>query len=259
MNKTGSYIRNNKHILSIYFTADFPNKGDTKNIILTLQNTSVDLIEIGVPFSDPLADGPIIQQSSEQAIANGFTIQNMFTDLKQIKTNIVVPLILMGYFNNMLAFGIEEYLQNCKDIGIDTVILPDLPIEIYIENYLTIFKKYDVSLVFLVTPQTSDNRIRLIDKYSNSFIYVVSDNSITGKVSSFSVQQIQYFQKLKNMKLQNPLLIGFGISNNETFTQTTQFAKGAIIGSAFIRVLMKHGINPNEIRNFIQSIKKSRL
>ena len=255
MNNTGKYILNKKNIISIYFTAEYPSKVCTKEIILSLQNSGADLIEIGIPFSDPLADGPVIQNSRSYALQNGFNIEYLFNDLKSIKPKIKIPLILMGYFNTMLAYGIERFLEQCKTIGIDTVILPDLPPDIYCKNYSNVFEQYGVSPVFLITPQTSTERIKYINSISNAFVYAVADNSITGSDKDFTEKQLLYFKKIKQTSFSAPVLIGFGISDNKAFHRACEYAHGAIIGSAFIRHIERSKNINESIKNFISNIK----
>ena len=212
------------------------------------------MIEIGLPFSDPLADGPTIQASSTQALKNGMTTDVLFSQLKDIRKSVNIPLIIMGYFNPMLQYGVEAFCKKCAEIGIDGLIIPDLPVDVYNEQYKATFEKYGLINVFLITPQTSVERINFIDSISNGFIYMVSSASVTGSNSGFGDEQTKYFKRIAEMNLKNPQIIGFGISNNETFTQATTHAKGAIIGSAFIKYLTKNGVNT--ITNFVSSILK---
>lgn len=235
MNKTGQYIRNTPNLLSVYFTADYPYKGCTRQVILGLQESGVGLIEVGIPFSDPMADGPAIQQSSQRALQNGFNLARLFEELTSIRTEVKIPLILMGYFNTVLAYGVERFLEGCNTAGIDTVILPDLPLAIYESDYREVFAKHGISPVFLVCPQTPVERLRRIDTLSQAFIYAVADNSVTGSNTGFSDKQIAYFERLRKYQLYTPLLIGFGISNHDTFSKACEYGQGAIIGSAFIR------------------------
>jgi len=257
MNRIHQKLQEDKKLLSIYFTAGYPNLNDTVSIIQNLEKAGVDMIEIGLPFSDPLADGPTIQASSTAALKNGMTTETLFEQLKNIRESVEIPLILMGYFNPILQYGVEAFCAKCQDIGIDGLILPDLPVDVYDEQYKAIFEKYGLINVFLITPQTSDERIKYIDAVSNGFIYMVSSASTTGAQQGFGTIQTNYFKRIADMKLQNPQIVGFGISNNETFTQATQHTKGAIIGSAFIKHLTDQGIDT--IHNFIDSIlhKKS--
>ena len=242
MNRIHQKLQEDKKLLSIYFSAGYPNLDDTVTIIQDLEKSGVDMIEIGLPFSDPLAYGPTIQESSTQALHNGMTTKLLFEQLATIRQTVKIPLIIMGYFNPMLQYGVEEFCQKCADIGIDGLIIPDLPVDIYAENYKAIFEKYGLINVFLITPQTSEERIRFIDSVSNGFIYMVSSASVTGSQSGFGNTQEAYFKRISDMNLKNPQIVGFGINNRETFTQATQYAKGAIIGSAFIKNLTKNGV-----------------
>lgn len=243
MNRIQKKLQEDKKLLSIYFTAGYPKIDDTVTIIQNLEKSGVDMIEIGLPFSDPLADGPTIQSSSTQALKNGMTTEVLFNQLKNIRQSVNIPLIIMGYFNPMLQYGVEAFCEKCQEIGIDGLIIPDLPVDVYHDQYKSIFEKYGLINVFLITPQTSDQRIKYIDSVSNGFIYMVSSASTTGTQSGFGAEQTQYFNRIANMILNNPQIVGFGISNNETFTQATKHAKGAIIGSAFIKYLTNKGIN----------------
>jgi len=253
MNRITQKLQEDKKILSIYFSAGYPNLNDTVQIIQDLEKNGVDLIEIGLPFSDPLADGPTIQASSTTALHNGMTTQILFDQLKNIRESVKIPLIIMGYFNPMLQYGVEAFCKKCAEIGIDGLIIPDLPVDVYADEYKAIFEKYGLINVFLITPQTSDERIRFIDSVSNGFIYMVSSASVTGSQSGFGNVQEDYFERISNMNLKNPQIIGFGISNKETFNQATKFAKGAIIGSAFIKHLSKNG--SGKIEEFVGEIR----
>ncbi|WP_298895639.1 tryptophan synthase subunit alpha [uncultured Psychroserpens sp.] len=252
MNRINQKLKEDKTLLSIYFSAGYPSLNDTVSIIENLEKSGVDMIEIGLPFSDPLADGPTIQASSTEALKNGMTTNVLFDQLKDIRKTVSIPLIVMGYFNPMLQYGVEAFCKKCQDIGIDGLIIPDLPVDVYNDQYKAIFETYGLINVFLITPQTSVERINFIDSISNGFIYMVSSASVTGSSSGFGDEQTAYFKRIANMKLKNPQIVGFGISNNETFTQATQYAKGAIIGSAFIKHLSNQGVNA--ITNFVKSI-----
>jgi tryptophan synthase alpha chain len=252
MNRINQKLQENKKILSIYFSAGYPNLNDTVQIIQNLEKNGVDMIEIGLPFSDPLADGPTIQESSTQALHNGMTTQVLFDQLKDIRKTVAIPLVIMGYFNPMLQYGIENFCRKCAEIGIDGLIIPDLPVDVYADEYKATFEKYGLKNIFLITPQTSDERIRFIDSVSDGFIYMVSSASVTGSQSGFGSIQENYFKRIADMNLKNPQIIGFGISNKETFNQATQFAKGAIIGSAFIKNLTENGVG--SIGEFIGNI-----
>ncbi|MCK0108931.1 tryptophan synthase subunit alpha [Flavobacteriaceae bacterium S0825] len=252
MNRINQKLQEDKKLLSIYFTAGYPNIDDTVNIIQNLENNGVDMIEIGLPFSDPLADGPTIQASSTQALKNGMTTEVLFNQLKDIRKSVNIPLIIMGYFNPMLQYGVEAFCAKCQEIGIDGLIIPDLPVDVYHEDYKATFEKYGLINVFLITPQTSDERIRYIDSISNGFIYMVSSASTTGAKAGFGNEQTNYFERIANMNLKNPQIVGFGISNNETFKQATKYAKGAIIGSAFVKHVTNEGTNT--IDDFVNRI-----
>jgi len=240
-------------LLSIYFTAGYPRLNDTVQIIQDLEKSGVDMIEIGLPFSDPLADGPTIQDSSAAALKNGMTTEKLFEQLKDIRKSVAIPLIVMGYFNPMLQYGVEAFCKKCSEIGIDGIIMPDLPLDVYQTEYETLFKKYGLINVFLITPQTSDERIRQIDEASDGFIYMVSSASVTGSKSGFGNEQITYFERIAKMNLKNPQVVGFGIKDSETFQKATKTAKGAIIGSAFIKHLTAKGVA--SIGDFIKAIR----
>ncbi|MBC2844786.1 tryptophan synthase subunit alpha [Winogradskyella flava] len=252
MNRINQKLQEDKKLLSIYFTAGYPNVDDTATIIQNLETSGVDMIEIGLPFSDPLADGPTIQASSTAALKNGMTSELLFEQLKDIRQSVSIPLIIMGYFNPMLQYGIEAFCEKCQAIGIDGLIIPDLPVDVYHSEYKATFEKYGLINVFLITPQTSDKRIHFIDSVSDGFIYMVSSASTTGAKVGFGNTQTEYFERIADMNLKNPQIVGFGISNNETFTQATTYAKGAIIGSAFIKHLTKNGVNATD--EFINTI-----
>jgi len=253
MNRIKQKLQEDKKILSIYFSAGYPNLDDTVQIIQDLEKNGVDLIEIGLPFSDPLADGPTIQTSSTAALKNGMNTALLFEQLKDIRKSVSIPLIVMGYFNPVLQYGVEEFCAKCEQVGIDGLILPDLPLDVYKEEYQAIFIKHGLLNVFLITPQTSEERIRAIDDTSEGFIYMVSSASTTGAKQGFGTEQSTYFDRIANMQLKNPQIVGFGISNAETFRQATQKAKGAIIGSAFIKHLTKNGIEG--ISDFVKQIR----
>ncbi|WP_378177350.1 tryptophan synthase subunit alpha [Aquimarina sp. SS2-1] len=253
MNRINKALAQNKKLLSIYFTAGYPSLHDTKKIIQDLEENGVDMIEIGLPFSDPLADGPTIQESSTAALKNGMTTKLLFEQLANIRQSVNIPLIIMGYFNPMMQYGVEAFCAKCKEIGIDGLIIPDLPVAEYHEHYQETFEKYGLINVFLITPQTSEERIRFIDSVSNGFIYMVSSASVTGSTSGFGNTQEAYFERIANMNLKASQIVGFGISNNETFTQATKTAKGAIIGSAFIKHLTQNGVD--SIPDFVKEIR----
>ena len=238
--------------LSIYFTAGFPRLHDTTKVIQELSNAKVDFIEVGLPYSDPLADGPTIQKSSQEALQNGINLDIVFDQLLQIKGTNKTPLVLRGYLNQLLKYGEEKFCQKVVDCGIDTLILPDLPMVEYENNYQSLFDSYGINNVFLITPQTTDERILKIDSYTKSFIYMVASSAITGAKGEISEEQIAYFKRIKSMNLKSKLIIGFGISDYQTFSKACEFAHGAIIGSAFIEHIEKKGID--KIDEFIGSI-----
>lgn len=253
MNRIQQKLQENKKLLSIYFSAGYPSLNDTADIIHALANSGVDMIEIGLPFSDPLADGPTIQHSSTVALQNGMTTNLLFKQLENIRHTVTIPLLIMGYFNPIMQFGVENFCRKCAAIGIDGLIIPDLPVDIYTEQYQAVFEQHGLVNVFLITPQTSDDRIRYIDNVSNGFIYMVSSASVTGSQGNFGTHQQQYFERIAEMKLQNPQIVGFGINDSATFKLATAHARGAIIGSAFISNLTKFGVA--SIGQFISSIK----
>ena len=237
MNRLQKTLTSDKAVLALYFTAGYPKLSSTEKLIQLLDKQAVDIIEIGMPFSDPLADGLVIQQSSHKALQNGMTTKLLFEQLQKARQHTNKPIVLMGYFNTVLQFGIELFLQNMQSCQIDGLILPDLPPEIYEKDYKNSFKKYGIPLIFLVSPQSSDVRIQYIDKLSTSFIYAVSSASTTGNTTAFNKKHEAFFKRLQNLQLKHPVLIGFGISTKQQIAQAQQFSKGAIIGSAFIRQL----------------------
>ena len=252
MNRIQTKLSTTKKILSIYFSEGFPILTATKSLIESLAKNNVDMIEIGLPFSDPLADGPTIQASSTQALKNGMTTEILFSQIKDIRETVTIPLIIMGYFNPIMQFGVKNFLKKCQETGIDGLIIPDLPLEIYLSEYKETFESYSIAMIFLITPQTTTERIRLIDENSNSFIYMVSSSSVTGSRDSFDDNQLEYFERIASMNLKNPQIIGFGISNKTTFQQATKRQKGAIIGSSFIQFISSNPIS--DISKFIQNI-----
>ena len=245
-----------RDLLNVYFTAGYPETGDTLRIATALDQHGADLIEIGIPFSDPVADGPTIQESSETALANGMTLALLLEQLAGLRERVSVPVLLMGYINPILQYGFENFCQKCQEVGIDGLILPDLPMYEYQTHYKALLARYGLYNIFLISPQTGEERIREIDDHSQGFIYMVSSAAITGAKSDISSTQEAYFQRVKDMNLKRNLLIGFGISSHETFSKACEYADGAIIGSAFIRQLATDS-SESAIKNFIASIKKS--
>ncbi len=246
-------ILQNKHNnLSVFFTAGFPELESTKEILGILNETEVDFIEIGIPFSDPLADGPVIQHSSTVALHNGMTLEYLFGQLKEIRPTISKPYLLMGYLNSMLACGIEAFYRKCNEGGVHHIIIPDLPVKEYLEEHKPFADKYEVSPVFLITPSTSTARIKEIDKISNAFIYLVSGNTTTGNNSEMQTEAIR---KITGLKLKNPVIIGFGIKNKTDYKAACKLGNGAIIGSAFINAMDGSKDLQQDISHFISQIK----
>jgi tryptophan synthase alpha chain len=246
------FQQKNKNLLSIYFTCGYPQLADTTKVISALEKSGVDFIEVGLPYSDPMADGPTIQQSSQKALENGINLDIIFKQLMTIKETNKTPLVLMGYLNQMLKYGEDKFCQKVVDCGINTLILPDLPMVEYENHYKQLFEKYGLTNVFLITPNTSEDRIKKIDTYTKAFIYVVASSSITGAKGEISNHQIDYFKRIKAMNLKSKLIIGFGISDKLTFNTACNYASGAIIGSAFIKDIGKNGIH--KIKDFIKPI-----
>jgi tryptophan synthase alpha chain len=257
MNRINKLFQTKKdHILSVYFTAGYPTADSTIGIIKSLQDAGVDMVEIGIPFSDPMADGPVIQQSSSAALKNGMNLRKLFAQLTDIRNQIEIPLLLMGYLNPVLQFGMEKFCRECADTGIDGLILPDLPAEIFELEYSEIFSRNGLANILLITPQTSPERVRAIDQRSIGFIYMVSSSSTTGVKGKFSNEQIDYFRRIQQMNLKNPVMAGFGISDHETYETVCQYARGAIIGSAFVKMIGEAGDLNKGIDQFVSTIRK---
>lgn len=235
------FSRKDKGILSVYFCAGFPLPEGTADTVRTLQKKGIDLIEIGIPFSDPMADGPVIQHAATRALRGGMTLRRLFGQLEDIRRDVHIPLILMGYLNPIMQYGFESFCRQCRDTGIDGVIIPDLPFKDYMEEYRTVAERYDVKVIMLITPETSEERIRLIDAHTDGFIYMVSSAAITGAQKDFNEQKQAYFRRIAAMQLRNPRMIGFGISNKQTFESASAHAAGAIIGSKFVTLLEECG------------------
>ena len=246
------FQKKDKNLLSIYFTSGYPKLDDTARIIQKLSKSTVDFIEVGLPYSDPLADGPTIQDSSQKALENGVNLDVIFQQLMPLKETNKTPLVLMGYLNQLLKYGEEKFCQKVVDCGIDTLIIPDLPMVEFENHYQELFDNYGLTNIFLITPHTSEERIRKIDSYSKAFIYVVASASITGAKGAISNNQISYFERIKSMNLKSRLIVGFGISDKSTFNTACNYANGAIIGSAFIKDLGINGVD--RIDDFIQPI-----
>ena len=237
INKLFAEQPQDKKFLSLYFCAGCPTLDGTGDVILTMQRRGIDFIEVGIPFSDPLADGPVIQSAATQALKNGMTLSKLFTQLKAIKGQVQIPLILMGYLNPILHYGIEAFCKSCVESGVSGVIIPDLPFDDYLDIVKPVADKYDLRIIMLITPETSDERIRFIDNNTDGFIYMVSSAAITGAQQSFDDAKQAYFRRIDQMNLRNPRMIGFGISNRQTLQSAQQNAAGAIIGSRFVTLL----------------------
>lgn len=251
MTRLQQLFQHKKSILSIYYTAGYPNLGDTITIAEALEASGADLLEIGFPYSDPVADGPTIQASSKQALDNGMDLKTLFQQLKDLRKTVSIPVLLMGYVNPMLQFGVENFCKACAETGIDGCIVPDLPMVEYEELYEPIFTKYGLSNIFLITPQTAAERIQKIDSLSKGFIYLLSSSATTGQHLQVSNHTEAYFSRIADLKLKNPTMIGFGISSKETFDKACQYANGAIIGSAFVKAL-----DANDLRGSVETFMK---
>jgi tryptophan synthase alpha chain len=245
----------NKNILSIFYTAGFPKLNDTIAIAQQLEEAGADIIEIGIPFSDPVADGPTIQASNKIALDNGMNLHLLIEQVKEIRKTVSIPIILMGYLNPVLQYGVEKFVKDAAAAGVDGLILPDLPLDEYSESYKELIDASGLVNTFLISPTTSEERIRKIDAATNGFIYAVSSSSTTGAQQGFSSEQELYFKKLQGMKLANPFLIGFGVSNRQTFDAVCKYASGAIVGSAFINLLKDSTNLPSDIDHFIKNLK----
>lgn len=252
---TDLFEKKKGNILSVFYTAGFPNLNDTIVIAQHLEKAGADIIEIGIPFSDPVADGPTIQESNKIALENGMNLRLLLNQVKEIRKKVSMPIILMGYLNPVMQYGIEKFCKDASEAGVDGLILPDMPMEEYTHEYKDLFESFGLSNTFLISPTTSDDRVRKIDAVSNGFIYAVSASSTTGAKGEFADVQISYFEKLKSMKLSNPFLIGFGISNHATFTKASTYGAGAIIGSAFINLIKASTDLGTDITKFVRELK----
>jgi tryptophan synthase alpha chain len=241
----------NENLLSVYYTAGFPKLNDTETIAIALEKAGADIIEIGIPFSDPVADGPTIQASNKIALDNGMNLHLLIEQVKSLRKTVSIPIILMGYLNPVLQYGVEKFAKDAATAGVDGLILPDLPLDEYLESYKEIVEAHGLTNTFLISPTTSEERILKIDAATNGFIYAVSSSSTTGAQQGFSQEQELYFKKLTDMKLTNPFLIGFGVSNQQTFNAVCKYATGAIVGSAFINLLKDSTDLPSDISHFI--------
>lgn len=243
-----------QNILNMYCTAGYPQLDSTATVMLALQEHGADIIELGIPYSDPIADGPVIQQSNMQALANGISIKKIFSQLQSLKEKLTVPVILMGYLNPVMQYGLENFCRDAAAAGVSGVILPDLPLYEYEHFYKNIFTRSGLSFIFLISPQTSVERIKKADKLSTGFLYAVSSSATTGRQTDFAAQET-YFKKIKGLKLKNPVLIGFGIKNKETFEMANKYAAGAIIGSAYIKAIRQVADIDQTTAEFIRGIR----
>lgn len=256
MNRLNELFKNKKEpILSIYFTAGYPNLNSTLDIAEALEKAGADFIEVGFPYSDPLADGPVIQNSSQIALQNGMNLPILFEQLKDLRKRVSIPVLLMGYVNPMLQYGVEKFCNSCAEAGVDGIIVPDLPMDEYENLYKNYFLVNNLSNIFLVTPQTSEERIRKIDELSNGFIYLLSSSSTTGKDLKVSNETDAYFKRIGDMKLKNPTMIGFGISDRKSFNKAAEYTRGAIVGSAFVKFLDSKDALRN-VKGFLETIRE---
>jgi len=253
---TALFDKKRENILNIYFTAGYPSLNDTVIILKALEKAGVDMVEIGMPYSDPVADGPIIQKSSQDAIENGMTLKTLLHQLKDIRKEVNIPILLMGYLNPVMQYGIEQFIREISEIGIDGVIIPDLPLDEYSDHYKELFESHNISNTLLITPNTADQRIRLIDDISQGFIYIVSTNSTTGnELKQSDENHEKYFSRIKSMTLKSPRLIGFNIKDKKTYQDACSYSNGAIIGSAFIRMLSNSHLLEQDIIQFVKNIR----
>lgn len=256
MNRINSLFKTKPSgILSIYFCAGHPTLNSTCDIIRSLQQHGIDMIEVGIPFSDPMADGPVIQDAATQALRNGMSLRTLFSQLEGIRKDVTIPLILMGYLNPILHFGFEDFCKECVRVGIDGMIIPDLPFNDYLKDYKPIADRYDLRIIMLITPETSDERIRLIDSHTDGFIYMVSSAATTGAQREFDAAKQAYFSRINAMNLHNPRMIGFGISNRQTLEAAQQNAAGAIIGSKFVSLLQQNPSLVDAIEQLFEALK----
>lgn len=253
---TELFQKKEDNLLNIYFTAGYPELNDTVTVLKALQKAGVDMVEIGMPYSDPVADGPVIQQSSLDAINKGMTIKNLLNQLKDIRKEVTIPILVMGYFNTVYQYGVERFIQEISEIGIDGVILPDLPLDEYTEHYQSLCESHNISNVSLITPNTTDERLHTIDNITQGFIYMVSTNSTTGNDAKKTEDNHEaYFNRIKNMGLKSPRMIGFNIKDKKTFSDACQYANGAIIGSAFVKMLANSKSLDDDITQFVKSLR----
>lgn len=243
-------------ILSVYFTAGYPKLDDTVIVLKELEKKGIDMVEVGIPFSDPMADGVVIQEAATQALHNGMTLHLLFDQLENIRPEVKIPVILMGYLNPIMQFGFEDFCRRCVETGVDGMIIPDLPFADYMSDYKEIADRYDLKMIMLITPETSEERIRLIDEHTSGFIYMVSSAATTGAQQSFDDQKQAYFRRINGMNLHNPRLVGFGISNKATLEAASSNSSGAIIGSKFIQLLKSEATAAGAVDSLLEALKK---
>ena len=258
MNKINALFANNKDrkLLSLYFCAGCPTLEGTGDVIKAMERKGIDMIEVAIPFSDPLADGPVIQSAGTVALNNGMTVKKLFAQLKEIKDEVQLPLVLMGYLNPIMHYGIEAFFKSCVESGVSGTIIPDLPFDDYLKVVKPIADKYDIRVIMMITPETSEERIRFIDEHTDGFIYMVSSASTTGAQQDFDVQKRNYFKRIEEMKLRNPRMVGFGISNKATFKAACEHASGAIIGSRFVTLLEEEKDPQQAITSLLNGLKE---
>jgi tryptophan synthase alpha chain len=252
---TTLFAKKKQNILSVFYTAGFPALHDTVRVAKLLEEAGADIIEIGIPFSDPIADGPTIQESNKIALDQGMNLKLLIKQVREIRATVKLPIVLMGYLNPVMQYGVESFFKDAASAGVDGLILPDMPLEEYEREYKSLVESLNLSISFLISPTTSESRIKKIDSLSNGFIYAVSSTSTTGARNEFSVDQVNYFKKLQTMNLKNQFLIGFGVSNFQTYSQVCSYASGAIIGSSFITALKNSGNLETDIGLFVKKIK----
>lgn len=256
MNRITNLFNTKKNgILSVFFTAGYPQRDDTATILKELQNKGIDMVEVGIPFSDPMADGPVIQEAATQALRNGMSLRLLFEQLKDVRQDIQIPVILMGYLNPIMQYGFDNFCRSCAEAGVAGAIIPDLPYADYMKDYKEIAEQYNLKIIMLITPETSEERIRLIDAHTSGFIYMVSSAATTGAQQSFDEKKQTYFRRINNMQLQNPCLIGFGISNKVTFDAALANSSGAIIGSKFVQLLKSEPTPAQAIDKLLEGLK----
>lgn len=255
-NRIDKLFAEKENLLSIYYTAGYPKLDDTRAVLESLQAAGADFVEIGMPFSDPLADGPVIQKSSLQALSNGISISRLFSQLHGMRNSIKMPVILMGYINPVMRYGIQNFVGKCVEVGVDGVILPDLPFDLYISTYKAMFDAANLRFIPLIAPQTPDERMRYIDSNAEGFIYMVASAGITGNIKTSQDYRSAYFDRVRNLGLRNKTMVGFGISNHGSFVHACHHSTGAIVGTAFVQCLEKCGADSHAIASFVRNIRE---